>query len=146
MRNLIYLSTLFCVFFLLHGLKAQSQNDSRPKFDGVSSAEFDQKSIWDGNTTVRSQNFRWTVSENAEVLYQDKENQCKIFRSRIAEFKDDIYLVKNKVKPGMFYELDDLKNMITTTEIFEFENTKWIEIITYKSDKSHINLISLIVV
>ena len=80
-----------------------------------------------------------------EVLFDDKNNKCKIFRSFFTEYQDDIFLIKQNIKSGMFYEVDDLNNTFTTTEKIVISGTKFIEMVTYKSDKKHIKLIKMLV-
>jgi len=123
-------------------MKSQSKNDLNIDYDNratdvhVNSSEITQS---------ETQNFRLFSSRNSEVLFDDKNNQCKIFRSFFTEYQDDIFLVKQNIKSGMFYEVDDLNNTFTTTEKIVISGTKFIEMVTYKSDKKHIKLIKMLV-
>jgi len=123
-------------------MKSQSKNDLKIDYDKratdvqVNSSEIKQS---------ETQNFRLFSSRNSEVLFDDKNNQCKIFRSFFTEYQDDIFLIKQNIKSGMFYEVDDLNNTFTTTEKIVISGTKFIEMVTYKSDKKHIKLINMLV-
>jgi len=123
-------------------MKSQSKNDLNIDYDNratdvhVNSSEITQS---------ETQNFRLFSSRNSEVLFDDKNNQCKIFRSFFTEYQDDIFLIKQNIKSGMFYEVDDLNNTFTTTEKIVISGTKFIEMVTYKSDKKHIKLIKMLV-
>lgn len=123
-------------------MKSQSKNDLNIDYDNratdvhVNSSEIKQS---------ETQNFRLFSSRNSEVLFDDKNNQCKIFRSFFTEYQDDIFLIKQNIKSGMFYEVDDLNNTFTTTEKIVISGTKFIEMVTYKSDKKHIKLIKMLV-
>lgn len=142
MRILVFLHTLLCIFILNIEMKSQSKNDLNIDYDNratdvhVNSSEIKQS---------ETQNFRLFSSRNSEVLFDDKNNQCKIFRSFFTEYQDDIFLIKQNIKSGMFYEVDDLNNTFTTTEKIVISGTKFIEMVTYKSDKKHIKLIKMLV-
>jgi len=142
MRILVFLHTLLCIFILNIEMKSQSKNDLNIDYDNratdvhVNSSEITQS---------ETQNFRLFSSRNSEVLFDDKNNQCKIFRSFFTEYQDDIFLIKQNIKSGMFYEVDDLNNTFTTTEKIVISGTKFIEMVTYKSDKKHIKLIKMLV-
>lgn len=142
MRILVFLHTLLCIFILNIEMKSQSKNDLNIDYDNratdvqVNSSE---------NIQSETQNFRLFSSRNSEVLFDDKNNQCKIFRSFFTEYQDDIFLIKQNIKSGMFYEVDDLNNTFTTTEKIVISGTKFIEMVTYKSDKKHIKLIKMLV-
>ena len=142
MRILVFLHTLLCIFILNIEMKSQSKNDLKIDYDKratdvqVNSSEIKQS---------ETQNFRLFSSRNSEVLFDDKNNQCKIFRSFFTEYQDDIFLIKQNIKSGMFYEVDDLNNTFTTTEKIVISGTKFIEMVTYKSDKKHIKLIKMLV-
>ncbi|MFZ1559617.1 MAG: hypothetical protein WAT37_06805 [Saprospiraceae bacterium] len=146
MRISIFFFTCFCVFFLHVKLKAQSENDPKTNFKNKTTEVHQHTVISLENIKSDPQNFRLFSSRNAEVLFEDETYQCKIFRSFFTEFQDDIYMIKNSIKSGMFYEVDDLNNIFTTTEKIEMNGKKYIEIVTYKSDKNHIKLISMMVV
>ena len=138
----MFLHTLLCIFILNIEMKSQSKNDLKIDYDKratdvqVNSSEIKQS---------ETQNFRLFSSRNSEVLFDDKNNQCKIFRSFFTEYQDDIFLIKQNIKSGMFYEVDDLNNTFTTTEKIVISGTKFIEMVTYKSDKKHIKLIKMLV-
>lgn len=138
----MFLHTLLCIFILNIEMKSQSKNDLNIDYDNratdvhVNSSEIKQS---------ETQNFRLFSSRNSEVLFDDKNNQCKIFRSFFTEYQDDIFLIKQNIKSGMFYEVDDLNNTFTTTEKIVISGTKFIEMVTYKSDKKHIKLIKMLV-
>ncbi len=138
----MFLHTLLCIFILNIEMKSQSKNDLNIDYDNratdvhVNSSEITQS---------ETQNFRLFSSRNSEVLFDDKNNQCKIFRSFFTEYQDDIFLIKQNIKSGMFYEVDDLNNTFTTTEKIVISGTKFIEMVTYKSDKKHIKLIKMLV-
>ena len=142
MRILVFLHILLCIFILNIEMKSQSKNDLNIDYDNratdvhVNSSEIKQS---------ETQNFRLFSSRNSEVLFDDKNNQCKIFRSFFTEYQDDIFLIKQNIKSGMFYEVDDLNNTFTTTEKIVISGTKFIEMVTYKSDKKHIKLIKMLV-
>ena len=85
------------------------------------------------------------IKKNAEVLFVDEENHCKIFRSFFTEYGDDVLKVKNNIKSGTFYEVDDLNNTFVTNENFKSGDLDFTEIVTYKAGNKHIKLISLVV-
>lgn len=142
MRILVFLHTLLCIFILNIEMKSQSKNDLNIDYDNrATDVQVNSSEIIQSET----QNFRLFSSRNSEVLFDDKNNQCKIFRSFFTEYQDDIFLIKQNIKSGMFYEVDDLNNTFTTTEKIVISGTKFIEMVTYKSDKKHIKLIKMLV-
>jgi hypothetical protein len=142
MRILVLLNTLMCVFILNIEMKSQSKNDLKIDYHNrATDVQVNSSEIIQSET----QNFRLFSSRNSEVLFDDKNNQCKIFRSFFTEYQDDIFLIKQNIKSGMFYEVDDLNNTFTTTEKIVISGTKFIEMVTYKSDKKHIKLIKMLV-
>ena len=145
MRISIFFFTCFCVFFLHVKLKAQSENDPKTNFKNKTTDVHQHTVITSENIKSDPSNFRLFSSRNSEVLFDDKNNQCKIFRSFFTEYQDDIFLIKQNIKSGMFYEVDDLNNTFTTTEKIVISGTKFIEMVTYKSDKKHIKLIKMLV-
>lgn len=142
MRILMFLKTLMCVFIFNIEMKSQSKNDLKIEHDNKTTVHYVDLSE---NTQSETQNFHLFSSRNSEILLDDKTNQCKIFRSFFTEYQDDIYLIKQNIKSGMFYEVDDLNNTFTTTEKIVISGTKFIEMVTYKSDKKHIKLIKMLV-
>lgn len=142
MRILVFLHILLCIFILNIEMKSQSKNDLNIDYDNrATDVQVNSSEIIQSET----QNFRLFSSRNSEVLFDDKNNQCKIFRSFFTEYQDDIFLIKQNIKSGMFYEVDDLNNTFTTTEKIVISGTKFIEMVTYKSDKKHIKLIKMLV-
>lgn len=146
MRPSIFIYSILCVFLLQIELEAQSENEQKIIIQNKTTEVHQHTVISPENIKSDPQNFRLFSSRNAEVLFEDETDQCKIFRSFFTEFQDDIYMIKNSIKSGMFYEVDDLNSIFTTTEKIEINGKKYIEIVTYKSDKKHIKLISMMVV
>ncbi len=138
----MFLNTLMCVFIFNIEMKSQSKNDLKIELGNKTTVHHVNLSE---NIQSETQNFHLFSSRNSEILLDDKTNKCKIFRSFFTEYQDDIFLIKQNIKSGMFYEVDDLNNTFTTTEKIVISGTKFIEMVTYKSDKKHIKLIKMLV-